>query len=414
MTGSHVSRRSFLRQSGALTAWSLTVPAFLAQTRNALKAAPLPGLSDDRVLVLIQLAGGNDGLNTLVPHADDIYYRSRPTLAIGKEKVLRIDDYCGLHPEMYALKELWDNGRLALLQNVGYPNPNLSHFRSTEIWETGSAADRKLASGWIGRYFDSDCRGVPSPTLGMQFGERTAQTFAADHPRCVTLSNPDLFQFSGGAERLRDLERVNRPEATGSGTLDFLLRTGNDVLAVSRQLGEAVGGQQTTADYLPFQFSQTLQLVAKLIAAEVPTRVFYVTLGGFDHHARQKMRHATLLQELSEGIASFVKDLEGLGHLDRTLVMTFSEFGRRVAENRSAGTDHGTASMMFLAGGAVEPGLHGPRADLSKLTTNGDLIQEVDFRSIYATVLNDWLHSDSRKVLADDVSPFEGLLKQKR
>lgn len=410
MTRSFVTRRQFLKQSGALTAWGLTVPAFLKQTQHALGASPLSGLSDDHVLVLIQLAGGNDGLNTLVPFADDLYYRARPQLAIERESVLRIDDHCGLHPEMYALKDLWDDGQLTIVQNVGYPNPNLSHFRSTEIWETGSPADQKWASGWIGRYFDNECRGVPSPVLAVQFGERTAQTFSGDHPRCVTLSNPELFRFSGGEQRLRELERVNRPALTGHETLNFLQRTGNDVLTVSRQLAEAVRDQKTTVDYLPFQFSQSLKLVAQMIAAEVPTRVFYVSLGGFDHHANQKTRHATLLQELSEGIASFVRDLAGLGHLERTLVMTFSEFGRRVAENKSAGTDHGTANVMFLAGGTVQPGLHGPRPDLSNLTPNGDLIHAVDFRSIYAGVLDRWLRADSRKVLGDDASPFESLL----
>jgi len=299
---------------------------------------------------------------------------------------------------------------LSIVQNVGYPNPNLSHFRSTEIWETGSPADKNWAEGWIGRYFDNDCRGAESPMLGLQLGDRTAQTFAAEQPRCVTLSNPELFKFSGGEARLRDLHQVHQAAEVTHPTLDFLRRTGNDVLTVSRQIAEVVGEQKTTAEYLPFHFSQSLELVAKMIAAELPTRVYYVSLGGFDHHANQKNSHAVLLQELSEGLATFINDLHGLGHLDRTLVMTFSEFGRRVAENRSEGTDHGTANMMFMAGGTSQPGLHGQRPDLANLAPDGNLTHQLDFRSIYATVLQNWLSADCGKILGPDVSPQTGLL----
>ncbi|MEX1041737.1 MAG: DUF1501 domain-containing protein [Pirellulaceae bacterium] len=410
MTISSLNRRQFMRHSTALTAWGLTVPAFLKQTSESLAASPIPGLPDDRVLVLVQLAGGNDGLNTLVPYADDAYYRSRPNLAIERDSVLRIDDHCGLHPEMYALKDLYDEGQLSIVQNVGYPNPNLSHFRSTEIWETGSPAEKNWSEGWIGRYFDHACGGAQSPMLGLQLGDRTAQTFVAQRPRCVTLSNPELFEFSGGERRLRDLHAVHQAAEETPPTLDFLRRTGNDVLTVSRQIADAVRDQKTTAEYLPFHFSQALQTVAKLIAAELPTRVYYVSLGGFDHHANQENSHAVLLQELSEALTAFVHDLQEMGHLDRTLVMTFSEFGRRVAENRSGGTDHGTANMMFMAGGTSRPGLHGSQPDLTNLTPDGNLNHQIDFRSIYAAVLRDWLSTDSAQVLGNDVLPWPDLI----
>jgi uncharacterized protein (DUF1501 family) len=409
MTSLRINRRRFLSQAGTLTALGLTVPAFLQQSRSLLEASPIADLPDDRVLVLIQLAGGNDGLNTLVPYGDDIYYRARPKLAIDKDAVLRVDDYCGFHSEMYALKETWDNGELALIQNVGYPNPDLSHFRSTEIWETASAADQNLTSGWIGRYFDNECAGATSPLLGLQLGERTAQTFSGDRPRCVTMSNPDLFQFSGGSETKDDLLRIHQAASTANSKLNFLQRTGNDVLTASRQIADAVKTQKTSVDYLPFNFPQSLKLVAQMIAAEVPTRVFYVSLGGFDHHATQKMRHATLLQDLSEGLATFIRDLKGLGQLDRTLIMTFSEFGRRVAENQSEGTDHGTANLMFLAGGNVKPGFHGSRPDMARLDPVGDLIHTVDFRSVYASVLSSWLKADHQNLLSPDIQPLAGL-----
>jgi len=410
MTALRIHRRQFLKRAGIVTAMGMTLPSFLKQSTPALAASPIAGLPDDRVLVLIQLAGGNDGLNTLIPYEDDIYYRSRPTLSIPREEVLKLDDHCGLHPEMYALQDLWEQGELALIQNVGYPNPDLSHFRSTEIWETASPSDQNWSNGWIGRYFDNECQGTSSPLLGLQLGERTAQTFSGDRPRCVTFSNPDLFQFSGGASAEQRIAQLNSGSAIANPALDFLQRTGNDVLSASRQVGEAVRNQKTTVDYLPYQFSQSLKLVAQMIAAEVPTRVYYVSLGGFDHHATQKMRHAMLLQELSEGLGAFIQDLRGLGHLDRTLVMTFSEFGRRVAENQNVGTDHGTANVMFMAGGTTKPGLHGTRADLSHLDSVGDLIYTTDFRSIYATILQSWLQADLNKVGLSPISPLEGLL----
>ncbi len=409
MITQRINRRRFLSQAGTLTALGLTLPSFLQQSRPILEAAPIDGLPDDRVLILIQLAGGNDGLNTLVPYADDIYYRARPKLAVEKDKVLKVDDYCGFHAEMYALKEVWDRGQLAVVQNVGYPNPDLSHFRSTEIWETGSSADQNLTSGWIGRYFDNECGGCSSTLLGLQLGERTAQTFSGQRSRCVTMSNPDLFQFSGGVTAQNDLQQIHQAKTSDNPTLNFLQRTGNDVLTTSRLIAGAVKSQKTSVDYLPFHFSQSLKLIAQMIAAEVPTRVFYISLGGFDHHATQSMRHAMLLQELSEGLASLIQDLKSLGHLDRTLIMTFSEFGRRVAENQSEGTDHGTASMMFLAGGSVKPGFHGPRPDLAHLDPVGDLIHAVDFRSVYASVLSSWLKADYGNLLAPEVNPLAGL-----
>ncbi|MBX3452693.1 MAG: DUF1501 domain-containing protein [Planctomycetaceae bacterium] len=408
MTANRIGRRGFLRQAGTLAAFGLTVPSFLQQSRAILNAAPIAGLPDDRVLVLIQLAGGNDGLNTLVPYADDLYHRSRPKLAIKSEDVLRIDDYSGLHPEMYALKDLWDQGELAIVQNVGYPNPDRSHFRSTEIWETASGSQQSLATGWIGRYFDNACEGCPSPLLGIQFGERTAQTFAGEKPRCVTMSNPELFGF-GGDQALSSLARIHASQPTGNSAFDFLSRTGNDVLAASRSISDAVKSQQTTATYLPFHFSQTLRVVAQMIAAEVPTRVYYVSLTGFDHHATQLKSHATLLQDLSEGLATFVADLKGMGLLDRTLVMTFSEFGRRLAENQSEGTDHGTANLMFLSGGAVKPGFHGERPSLANLDQVGDLVHSIDFRSVYASVLSSWLRVDHRQIMAPEIRPLAGL-----
>lgn len=389
-----LDRRQFL----SLGALSATVPGFLARTAEAIAADPQQSAdSGQRVLVVVQLAGGNDGLNTLIPFRNEAYYRARPNLAIARTEALSISDEFALHPETGELRELYDNGSLGIVTNVGYPNPNRSHFRATEIWESGVADQTAELTGWIGRYFDNDCRGVASPMLGFQFGEQPAKMFAHARPRAVTLTNPSLFQWETGSVS-RAMVRLNRHHKTDNSQLDFLQRTANDTLSLSRKIQEALQHARTTVEYAPFNFSQSLKVVARMIAAEVPTRVYYVTLGGFDTHATQKGRHAARLQELSQGLGSFLRDLKGLGHLDRTLVMTFSEFGRRVAENEQQGTDHGTANVMFLAGGSVRPGIFGGVPDLTDLD-EGDLKFGTDFRSVYATVLANWFGADPGLVL---------------
>ena len=392
-----IDRRRFLTV-GALTA---TVPGFLTRTGRLL--ADEPTSRADRVLVVIQLAGGNDGLNTLIPFKDDAYYKARPKLAIAKAKALKVTDEYALHPETGELRKLFDDGRLAIVTNVGYPNPNRSHFRATEIWETGVPEKAQL-TGWVGRYFDAECQGVASPMLGLQLGEKPAMTFAHPKGRAVTLTNPSLFQWDTGAAG-KAMDRLNRVQKTDNAQLDFLQRTANDTLTLSRKIQDALKETKTTTEYAPFNFSQSLKVVAQMIAAEVPTRVYYVTLGGFDTHTTQAGRHAGLLQELSQGLGSFVADLKVMGHLDRTLVMTFSEFGRRVAENEQQGTDHGTANVMFLAGGKVKAGIHGGLPDLADLD-DGDLKFKTDFRSVYATVLKGWFGADAKKVLGTEFKPL--------
>jgi uncharacterized protein (DUF1501 family) len=388
---------------GALTA---TVPGFLAETGRLFagdEKTPSLATNKDRVLVVIQLAGGNDGLNTLVPVRDDAYYKARPKIALAKDKVLKLTDELALHPKAKELRALHDDGRLGIVTNVGYPNPNRSHFRATEIWETATP-EKDVLTGWVGRYFDAECRGVVSPMLGLQLGEKPAMTFAHPKGRAVTLTNPSLFKWEGGTTGAA-MDRLNRVRPTGNDQLDFLQRTANDTLTLSKKIQDALADTKTATEYAPFNFSQSLKVVAQMIAAEVPTRVYYVSLGGFDTHVTQSGRHAGLLQELSQGLGSFVKDLKVLGHLDRILVMTFSEFGRRVAENEQQGTDHGTAGMMFLAGGGAKAGVHGGSPNLTDLD-DGDLKYKTDFRSVYAAVLTNWFRADAKKVLGGEFKPL--------
>jgi uncharacterized protein (DUF1501 family) len=406
-----LNRRQFNRALG-LTALTATVPSFLYKTGLALAGdpkrsiPPFPGLDDNRVLVIVQLAGGNDGLNTLVPFADDAYYKARPRIAIEAKKVLRLDDHVGLHPEMIELHRLYKDGGLAVVPNVGYPNPNRSHFRSTDIWETASPSDRNWATGWVGRYFDNDCKEVPGAMLGLRLGEQEALSLAGKQPRTATLANPALLEVPAKGAVKAGMERINRVEPTGIDALDFVQRTGNETQSLARRLRAAVRDVKPAVEYPPFAMCQSLRLVAQMITAGVPTRVYYVTIGGFDTHAAQMNRQAGLLQELSQALSLFHRDLKAQGQLDRVLLLTFSEFGRRVAENRQAGTDHGTANVMFLLGGKVKPGFHGTPPDLKNLDGQGDLVYRTDFRTVYAAVLRDWLKVDAGRILQGKFEPL--------
>lgn len=391
---SAIARRQFLQVGSACA----TLPLFVRETGALFADSSQHGLGE-RILVVVQLAGGNDGLNTIVPYKDDEYDKLRGELALPGSDVRSLSDELGIHSAMTELCEHYEAGRVSIVNNVGYPNPNRSHFRSTEIWETGSA-ESDIRTGWAGRYFDSECSRNSSPMLGLQFGDKPAMTFAHPQGRAVTLNNPSLFTWET-SQAGPYLDLLNEPQSTENSELDFLQRTANTTLGLSRKIQISLSEQKTSVKYLPFNFSQSMKIVAQMIAADIPTKIYYVSLGGFDTHTNQLNRHAGLLQELSQGLSSFLTDLEQTGHLERTLVMTFSEFGRRVAPNDQKGTDHGTAGPMFIAGGNLKTGLHGGLPDLHDLD-EGDLKYKVDFRSVYASILMRWLGADASKILAGD------------
>jgi uncharacterized protein (DUF1501 family) len=397
-----MDRRLFHRAFG-LTALSATVPAFLAKSGMALASEER---KTDRVLVVIQLGGGNDGLNTLVPYADDRYHKARPKIAIDPKSILKLDDALGFHPELLELHKLYKGGHLAVIPNVGYPNPNRSHFRSTDIWETASPADKILKSGWLGRYFDSACAEIPADPLGIRIGEQPSLAFAGDKLRAATFANPKMLDNPARGAAATALEKLASVEPTGIAALDFVQRTGNQSLALSRELQRAVKSVKPKVDYPPFALFQSLRLVAQMIAASLPPQVYYVSHGGFDTHAAQTQRHAYLLQEFSQAVSLFHADLKAQGLLDRVFGLTFSEFGRRVAENKNAGTDHGTANVVFAFGGKVKAGLHGTAPNLVDLDPLGDLIHKIDFRQVYAGVLQGWLNADPEKVLLGRFEPL--------
>ncbi|MDX2079194.1 MAG: DUF1501 domain-containing protein [Terrimicrobiaceae bacterium] len=414
------TRRKFLRTAVLGGAVSWTVPAFLERTFFALDAHAADSAiqtvtgRDGTILVVLQLAGGNDGLNTLVPFADDAYHRARPRLGIPADQTLKITDSLGLHPALSGLRGLYDAGRLAVVQGVGYPNPNRSHFRSTEIWQTAVDADRISTTGWLGRYFDSCCEGA-DPAVGVSIGGQTPQAFASTEPKGISFSRPEQFRFQAGDAAAEEFFRsMNEPspDATdgasidmlqGSAvpqgdTLDFLKRTALDAQVSSDKVLEITRKSKAPFSYPGSQISSSLNLVARLIAGGMPTRVYYVSQGGYDTHNNQAGSHERLLRDLDGAVSAFLRDLESQGNLDRVTLMTFSEFGRRVAENGGAGTDHGAAAPLFVAGGAVRPGFYGKMPSLTDLRA-GDLVHNVDFRSVYATILENWLAAPSQGIL---------------
>jgi uncharacterized protein (DUF1501 family) len=401
------TRREFLQKGLTVAAVGVTVPSFLTRTAYALndptdipRVSSRPGVPDDRILVVLQLAGGNDGLNTLVPFANDDYYRARPTLAIPQRNVLRLNDEIGLHPSLADMKTLFDGGQMAVVQGVGYPNPNRSHFRSMEIWETASDSERSLKYGWIGRYFDNACNGEPQPTLGVCIGSSAPMTFRNPRHVGVTLQNPAQYQWAAGEAMAGPgtFRKLNEPKGA-AGALDFLQRTALNAQVSSDQIRAAAARHRPSVTY-PNNgpLGPSLRLIASLIAGGIGSRIYYASIGGFDTHSAQQGRHQQLLTQLGAGVRAFYQDLKEQGNADKVLVMTFSEFGRRVGENASGGTDHGTAAPMFLLGNPVKAGLYGRPPSLTDLD-RGDLRFSTDFRSVYATVLQKWLGADPVKVL---------------
>ncbi len=394
------TRREFLRLSAqgiGLLAFTRYAPAFLAASARA--GVPDPR-RDRPILVVVQLAGGNDGLNTLVPFENDRYYRLRPTLAIPRDQVLRLDDHAGFNPAGAGLHQLAQEGRLAIIQNVGYPNPNRSHFRSTDIWETASGSDEVLATGFVGRYFDACCSGTPADAdpLGVHVTGEVPEVFLADreHP---TFGVSNLTGRLPRQEHLELLERLlNRDAGDGNGDASFLRHTLMDALVTERKVARLLDDYRAAAEYPSTPFGVELRQVAALIAGGLATRVYFVSLGGFDTHVDQLPRQARLLQTLGQGLVAFQRDLEAHHLDDQVIVMTFSEFGRRPMENDGRGTDHGTAAPLFVMGSRVRGGLHGRAPDLD-VGRNQDLAFGIDFRQVYATVIDRWLGGDSTAVL---------------
>lgn len=402
-----ITRREFLKQTAGgitLATASLSFPSVFARTAAAATRTDPNG----RILVMLQLSGGNDGLNTVIPYRDDRYYQLRPTLGVKRGEVITLDGELGLHPQLRGLKELFDDGWLSVVQGVGYPNPNRSHFQSMDIWHTGDPSLLNLQTGWLGRTLG---HGRELHALHIDH-EPLPLALRAEREDVPSVQSIESFRLQGGADA--PASRVIEAILAGTGSasepiardpvglapglddLQFVRRTAVSACANARRL--AALPPDSAASYPNFGLARRLHDIARLITADFGPRIFYTSLGGFDTHARQNTTHPNLMNELSSSVRAFFADLKQQGVADRVLLVTFSEFGRRAAENASLGTDHGAAAPLFVAGPAVRGGILGQRPDFSQLV-DGDIPHGLDFRGVYATVLEDWLSIPATPIL---------------
>lgn len=412
------TRRDFLKSGAFLVSLGLTAPAFIARTAEYLEAAGVSAGTGKKILVVVQLSGGNDGLNTVVPFNDPLYAVNRPTLALQQSAVLKLNDSMGLNPLMTAMKSRYDLGQVGVIQNVGYPNPNRSHFRSMDIWQTAQP-DTVGDSGWLGRYIDSCCNGTgstasPSDITAWSIGSTLPLAMWVEHVVVPTINSVSSFTFATDGEypddrqsKLDTLKNLYAEQASPRLYDDFVRKVGTDAMTTSTTLNTLAKSYTPKAVFPNDSFGNNMKTISQLIAADLGTRIFYVATSGFDTHSNQDPIQSTLLQRVSNGIDAFLTDMDARGRLDDVLIISFSEFGRRVQENASKGTDHGTAAPMFVIGKPVKGGVYGDNPDFKNLD-QGDLKFKIDFRSVYATVLGNFLGGDAKAILGGNFAgvPF--------
>lgn len=382
-------------RNSTLASGAFLIPSFL-KPLEALASGQLTGYKN---LVVIQLSGGNDGLNTIVPYGNDIYYQKRNTIAIKQPEIIKLNDMQGLNPNLSALKEIYDQGWMSIINSVGYPNPDRSHFRSMDIWQTGSDANQFLTTGWIGRYLDANCTVNKDPYTAIEVDDNLSLAMKGIKMKGIAVESPAKLYQATREPFFKELVNEHSNANLSEDNLGYLYKTMIETSSSASYIQQTSKTYTTTAEYPNTAFGKHLKGVAKFINSGLKTRVYYVSLSGFDTHASQLNLQGSQLKVYGDGIAAFVKDLKQTGKLDDTLVMTFSEFGRRVEQNASNGTDHGTANNVMLFGGKLnKAGIYNNAPDLSQLD-NGDLKYEIDFRSVYATLLDKWLDVNNSSVL---------------
>jgi uncharacterized protein (DUF1501 family) len=380
-----MDRRDFLRFAATVS---------VAAAAQRIHAAE----SQRRLLILVELKGGNDGLNTVIPYADPGYARLRSRLAIAREQVVALTEQAGLHPQLEKLMPTWRDGKLAIVQGVGYPQPNLSHFRSIEIWDTASKSDEYLEEGWLARAFVESPSPAEFATDGVAVGTADLGPLAGSRIRSIALTDPERF--------LRNA-RLARPEGEArNSALRHILKVENDIQLSARRIAP---GREFKTEFPAGAFGTAAKTAAQLAANPAGVAVIRLSLAGFDTHSNQLNTHANLLRQIGEGLAALRSALEEAGRWDSTTIATYSEFGRRARENQSNGTDHGTSSVHFVMGGGVKGGMYGAAPALDRLDGNGNLPFAVDFRSYYATFLDRWWSIDSRRVLAGKFATLDFL-----
>lgn len=390
-----MKRRKFLQQSVLASAGTLLVPEFLKALANPLKA----GNSKGRVLVVIQLSGGNDGLNTFIPFGDDAYYSNRSKLGLKGEELLKVTDHFAFHAQLKTLSDLFHDGSLAIYNSVGYPNPDRSHFRSLDIWHSASNANEFWQNGWIGRYLDANCGGNCKPHSAIEIDDTLSLALKGETVNGIACRDPKTFRITALNPLVADIATNYTPHDDDHHNVEYLRKTLSEASQSAAYIYQQSKIYKTTQVYPQHAFGKHMKVVSELICSGSETQIYYVSFPGFDTHVGQRGQQNRLFGVYNEALKALYADLKAAGRWNDTLVMTFSEFGRRVKENAGDGTDHGTANVLWLAGGGLKQKgvLNGP-PDLKNLD-DGDLIHQLDFRRIYATVLSNWLEADADKIL---------------
>jgi uncharacterized protein (DUF1501 family) len=388
-----LNRRRFL-QVGSLASASLMLPKFL----KAMEMRPLVP-AGNKVLVIIQLSGGNDGLNTIVPYRNDIYYRERPTLALKQNAVLTLNDELAIHQNLKGFKALYDDGALGILNNVGYPNPDRSHFRSMDIWHSASPSTEIWTDGWIGRYLDAQCKGCDKPTQALEIDDTLSLAMKGSNNKALALTDPARLYGTSNEKYFRDILQQRSADGHEHSNADYLYKTMRETVSSASYIQQQFKAFQTTAAYPNTELGRDMKTIASLILSDINTKVFYVSHGSFDTHVNQQDQQGRLFNQLSDAVTAFSNDLKQHHRFEDVVVVTFSEFGRRVSQNASGGTDHGTANNMFIIGGGLkQAGILNDGPNLSELQ-DGDLRYKVDFKSVYATLLSNWLNANDKEIL---------------
>jgi uncharacterized protein (DUF1501 family) len=356
----------------------------------------------NKVAVILQLSGGNDGLNTVIPVRNDIYYKSRPRLGIVKDKALSLTDEVGLHPALTSFKAAYDDGSLGILNSVGYPNPDRSHFRSMDIWHTASESSEYWNTGWLGRYLDAQCSGCDKPTQALEIDDVLSLALKGENVKGLALKDPKRLYGLSNERYFKDVLKQHGPDHHDEKPVDYLYKTMAETLSSADYIFQQSRLHPSKTEYPSTELGKSFKTIASLIFSDINTKVYYVSLGSFDTHVNQEGQQQRLFKEMNDAVGAFIKDLKLNNRFNDVLLFSFSEFGRKVAQNKSGGTDHGTANnMFFISGGLNEKGLLNTLPDLNDLD-EGDLKYKVDFKNVYATVLQKWLNTDDKEILGSD------------
>jgi len=396
-----LSRKKFL-QISSLASASFMVPGFLKSF-----AATTPASGSSKKLIILQLSGGNDGLNTVIPFRNDIYRSARPGIGLKNEDILGLTDEIGLNHSLKGFKNLLDQSSLSIINGVGYDRPNRSHFRSMDIWQSASSSEDIVTTGWIGRYLDQSCPDCNTHnSLAIEVDDSLSLSMKGLRHSALAIRDPQQFYNAAKAPFLTAIADPSHNLEHGNGLPDFLRKTLRETISSAEYVNEHFNSGKPKQTYPDTAIGKRMKTIASLLLSNADTQVYYASHGSFDTHVGQRGRQDKLLAELDDAISAFVLEMKAAGLFNDVLIMTFSEFGRRVSENGSGGTDHGTAApMFFISGSLKKPGIYNPIPDLSDLD-DGDLKHSIDFRQTYSSVLSDWLKTDPDRILK---SPSPGL-----